>query len=125
MSQEANNVHVEIADSGPGIEKHKAETIFNEFEQADQPDVTVHKRVASSGLGLSISKQIIQDHHGKIGCFSHNKTGSVFFFTLPLSTRPAIPATDTTAPDIYTLADEDSAQHKTLLTTERHYRQVK
>lgn len=77
------NIRIEVNDSGPGVDKDKMESIFNEFDQASRPNSSTQKLVASSGLGLSISKQIVLDHHGEIGCYNNGAHGAVFFVSLP------------------------------------------
>lgn len=84
LKQENDFALVRVFDSGPGIDTSKLDSIFNEFEQVNHSDAGMHKTVASSGLGLSISKQIIQDHNGQIGCYNNKNGGSVFFIKIPL-----------------------------------------
>ncbi|MBT8349948.1 MAG: hypothetical protein KJO26_01760, partial [Deltaproteobacteria bacterium] len=56
--------------------------IFHEFQQVKD---TLTGRPPGSGLGLSITKRIIDFHKGKIKVKSKPKKGSTFSFTLPLS----------------------------------------
>jgi signal transduction histidine kinase len=58
-----NNLHIEISDTGMGIEPDNLEKIFEAFEQAG-------KRREGLGLGLAISKAIVEMHHGSIRAFS-------------------------------------------------------
>jgi signal transduction histidine kinase len=69
-------VQVGFSDTGCGIPAEYLEDIFNPFF------TTKNK---GSGLGLSISNQIIQDHNGYISVESELNTGSSFFVNLPLS----------------------------------------
>jgi signal transduction histidine kinase len=69
-------VQVGFSDTGCGIPAEYIEDIFNPFF------TTKNK---GSGLGLSISNQIIQDHNGYISVESELNTGSSFFVNLPLS----------------------------------------
>jgi signal transduction histidine kinase len=60
---EPNRLHIEISDSGMGIERENLEKIFEAFEQAG-------KRREGLGLGLAISRAIVEMHHGSIRAFS-------------------------------------------------------
>jgi signal transduction histidine kinase len=65
---------------GPGISPEKAESIFNRFERGDTP-----QNVGGLGLGLFISKRIIELHHGTIHVESAPGNGARFIVELPLS----------------------------------------
>ncbi len=78
-------VQVAVRDSGPGIEEDDLERIFECYRQLDDSDVT------GLGLGLFISKSIIEAHGGRIWVTSRRGTGSTFFFTLPESERVRTP----------------------------------
>lgn len=68
----------EIEDTGCGIPADKTESIFNIYEQTLQG--MEHN---GTGLGLSMSKKIIELHSGTIGVNSILNEGSTFYFTLP------------------------------------------
>ena len=68
-------VQVEITDTGCGISSEHLDSIFHPFF------TTKHK---GSGLGLSISNQIVQEHKGSIDVESHPNEGSTFYVNLPL-----------------------------------------
>lgn len=71
-----NNVNVEIIDSGPGIPQTIVDKVFNPF-------FTTKPQGEGTGLGLDISKKIIEKHHGYISVKS--KPGNtIFTVTLPL-----------------------------------------
>jgi len=79
--RENDHLMVRVSDEGPGIPPDALPRLFNRFYQVD----TVRKRRGQgSGLGLYISKQIIEAHGGQIGVDSKLGSGSTFFFTLPL-----------------------------------------
>ncbi|WP_426122867.1 PAS domain-containing sensor histidine kinase [Pararhizobium sp. PWRC1-1] len=67
-------VEIEIADTGPGIESSKAEQLFNAFYTT---------KLTGMGMGLSISKTIVEAHGGKISASSRDGGGARFTFTLP------------------------------------------
>lgn len=58
------NVEISVADNGPGIPEDRLEAIFDRF-YSDRPE-TDQKRGKNSGLGLSISREIVQAHQGTI-----------------------------------------------------------
>ncbi len=77
----ADEVRVEIVDTGEGIAKDDLEKIFNKFER-----VTAESQ-EGTGLGLPIAKDIIELHKGTIGVASEIGRGSTFFFVLPRDFR--------------------------------------
>ncbi|WP_434000519.1 7TM-DISM domain-containing protein [Endozoicomonas sp.] len=70
----------EIEDTGPGIAGEMENKLFNSFTQGDS---SVSREHGGSGLGLSISRQLIELMGGEIG-FKNLKTGSLFWFSLPV-----------------------------------------
>lgn len=75
-----NNVEFKIEDSGIGIPKDQQKFIFNKFFRAKN---TLKSRPDGTGLGLFISKKIIEAHKGKIWFESKENLGTTFYFTLP------------------------------------------
>jgi signal transduction histidine kinase/FixJ family two-component response regulator len=77
-----NTVTIEISDNGIGIEPQQLNRIFEAFEQVDS-------RREGLGLGLSISKAIIEMHRGTIHASSEGLAkGATFVINLPTSTPP-------------------------------------
>lgn len=75
-----NVVQVCISDQGPGIAEEEQDTIFNKFIQ-------IKKSISNSGgtgLGLAITREIINEHKGKVWCENNNDTGASFYFVLPV-----------------------------------------
>jgi signal transduction histidine kinase len=71
-------VRVSVADTGPGIAAEDHQRIFEEFQQT-----TVGTRQAEgTGLGLALSKRLIELHGGRIWVESTVGEGSTFTFTL-------------------------------------------
>jgi signal transduction histidine kinase len=70
----------EVRDQGLGIPPEQIHRLFEKFSQLDQPAAI--KR-AGSGLGLYISKLLVQKHGGDIGCESSSTGGSLFWVELP------------------------------------------
>ena len=69
-----------VIDTGIGIEPDKQKYIFNPFRQADDSNT---RRFGGMGLGLAISKHIVEKLGGKIWLTSIPGSGSTFFFTIP------------------------------------------
>ncbi len=69
-----------VIDTGIGIEPEKQKYIFNPFRQADDSNT---RRFGGMGLGLAISKHIVEKLGGKIWLTSIPGSGSTFFFTIP------------------------------------------
>lgn len=81
---------VSIADTGAGIPFEEQDKIFDEFYQVSRP---AREKSQGVGLGLAISKELVEMHGGKIWVESEIGKGSTFHFTVP--TRP-----DTNSADI-------------------------
>jgi signal transduction histidine kinase len=80
---EGNTAHVTVSDAGPGIPTNEQNKIWERYYRV--PDITVQNgSEIGLGLGLHISRTIIEQHHGKIGVQSTPGAGSTFWFTLPL-----------------------------------------
>jgi PAS domain S-box-containing protein len=80
VSQEPGEVRIDVQDSGIGIADSDLPKLFQKFYQID-PSTTREK--GGAGLGLSISKALIEAHGGRIGVNSQPGSGSTFWFTLP------------------------------------------
>jgi two-component system, sensor histidine kinase ChiS len=74
-------VEITVEDTGIGIPVEKFEDIFKSFEQVDS---SVSRHYAGSGLGLSIAKQLVELHNGRIHVESEVGKGSRFIFTMPV-----------------------------------------
>ncbi len=81
-------LHFAIADTGIGMTPEQTERIFESFSQAD---ATTSRRFGGTGLGTTISKQIVEMMGGRIWVESQLGVGSVFHFTVRL---PEAVATD-------------------------------
>ena len=78
---------VSVSDTGPGISEADQQKIFEEFQQADSSST---RKKGGSGLGLSISRRIVELHGGRLWVESAPSAGSTFYFTVPQRVeRPA------------------------------------
>ncbi len=80
--QQDNWVKVSVADTGEGMPGEDIPNIFERFYRVDKSRT---RAVGGSGLGLTIAKQLVEIHGGKIEVESELGKGSRFTFTLPIS----------------------------------------
>ena len=73
-------IRVEVTDHGTGMLQADQANLFSRFHQINPGTTTARK---SSGLGLSITKNLVEMHGGKVGVVSVKDQGSTFWFTLP------------------------------------------
>jgi signal transduction histidine kinase/DNA-binding response OmpR family regulator len=78
------DLKVAVQDSGPGIPPQKMNRLFKSFSQVDASTTRKH---GGTGLGLVISKQLVELMGGEIGVTSRMGEGAVFWFTLQLEKR--------------------------------------
>lgn len=74
------NVTFDIIDTGIGIPKDKVRTIFETFKQADE---SITRKFGGTGLGLTISRQLVELQGGKISVSSIIGVGTTFTFVIP------------------------------------------
>jgi two-component system sensor histidine kinase/response regulator len=88
LTPEEPRLRCEVIDSGIGVEEDFRARIFEAFFQADG---TTRRRFGGTGLGLTISKQLVEIMGGRIGIDNNNlRPGSTFWFELPLrATEPS------------------------------------
>ncbi len=77
-----------ITDTGEGIPADQMDQLFQRFHQADK---NVQRKRMGSGLGLSICRNLVEMHGGRIWVESAPGVGSSFSFTLPMDGPPASP----------------------------------
>ena len=102
---------VSVTDTGPGIALQDQQKLFQPFSQVDASPT---RKIGGSGLGLSISRLLIELHGGRIGVISDVGQGSTFYFTLPLQTleeeKPAETELEGNHPTRIVLAIDDDKQ---------------
>lgn len=74
-------IHFSVEDTGIGIKEDQIESLFDSFSQAD---LSITKKFGGTGLGLTISKLLVEKMKGELGAESIEMVGSTFWFILPL-----------------------------------------
>lgn len=113
VSGSADHVSVEVVDSGIGIAAGDHERVFEEFQQvADEEG-----RLAGTGLGLALTKRLVEAHNGEITLVSALGQGSSFTVRLPAAAPIPVPEPmSSDAPRV--LLIEDDPQSAELLTAQ-------
>jgi two-component system phosphate regulon sensor histidine kinase PhoR len=84
LETKGDNLYFEIKDNGIGIPKDDQKYIFQKFFRSEN---VFRYQTQGSGLGLFITKSIVNKSGGKIGFKSEENKGSTFWFTLPIFTK--------------------------------------
>lgn len=79
VSERDGAVTISVRDHGPGIPADEFELIFERFYRGKQ----AHALVAGTGMGLSIARDIISAHHGRLSVSNAPDGGAKFSFTVP------------------------------------------
>ena len=81
------SIQVAVADTGIGIAPQDIVKVFDEFGQVDS---SIRRQHGGSGLGVPLSKRLVELHNGRMWLESQPGRGSTFFFTLPVGgNRPS------------------------------------
>ncbi len=112
-------LHFTISDTGVGIAQEKLAAIFDSFTQAE---VSAAQKVGGTGLGLTISKRLVELMGGHIWVDSEPGVGSQFHFTVRSGTETmAPPAVQAVAPPVHpglkVLIVDDNATNRRILST--------
>lgn len=78
VEHSGNRARVFVKDRGMGLSQNDLDNIFTRFYQGDH-------RVGGSGIGLSYSKALIEQHGGAIGAYNNPDGGATFWFEIPLA----------------------------------------
>jgi Na+/proline symporter/nitrogen-specific signal transduction histidine kinase len=84
LSADAQRLRVEVHDNGPGVPAAQRALIFEKFRQGGD----ALNRPQGTGLGLPISRRIVEHFGGRMGLADDTPQGACFWFTLPLQPRP-------------------------------------
>ncbi len=82
---EKERLRFEVHDTGLGISPARLQSVFDPYEQAE---TTTTRRFGGTGLGLTITRKLVQLMGGDIGAESTVGKGSLFWFSLPLEQQP-------------------------------------
>jgi Na+/proline symporter/signal transduction histidine kinase len=85
LFRDPGTLRVHVTDNGPGISVENQQIIFEKFRQAGD---TMTEKPEGTGLGLPISRQIIEHFGGRLWVQSTPGAGATFVFALPISTAP-------------------------------------
>ncbi|MEZ4753852.1 MAG: ATP-binding protein [Bdellovibrionota bacterium] len=77
-----DKIRISVEDTGVGIPPHKQEKLFERFERGDD---TYSKEQEGTGIGLNLTKQLVELNGGRIGFESIEKRGSKFWILMPVA----------------------------------------
>jgi signal transduction histidine kinase/DNA-binding response OmpR family regulator/ligand-binding sensor domain-containing protein len=84
VNQDNKNLRIAVSDTGVGIPKEKLQKIFDRFYQVDGSHT---REQEGTGIGLSLTKELVELHKGNIEVESEEGKGSSFIISIPLGTN--------------------------------------
>ena len=91
-----DKVKISISDNGVGIPPHKLAKLFERFERGED---TYSKSQEGTGIGLNLTRRLVELNGGRIGVESHVGKGSTFWILMPLATDDSVSITKVDIPD--------------------------
>jgi signal transduction histidine kinase/DNA-binding NarL/FixJ family response regulator/ligand-binding sensor domain-containing protein len=85
LSREGEEAVLRVLDGGPGVPEAERSRIFERLFQVDRSDRRVH---GGAGLGLALSREVVELHGGRIGVDGRAAGGSAFWLRLPVDDAP-------------------------------------
>ncbi|GAW49164.1 MULTISPECIES: hybrid sensor histidine kinase/response regulator [unclassified Nocardioides] len=110
-----SHVRIAVRDTGIGISPDQQGRLFEAFQQAD---ASTTRRYGGTGLGLTISRQLVELMGGSLQVHSELGRGSTFFFELPLPAATSLPAAKPIPSDLAgtrVLVVDDNATNRKVL----------
>ena len=110
-------IEFRIVDNGIGIPKDRLDQIFERFYQVDSSST---RRFGGSGLGLSIVREIVVAHHGKVFVESDEDTGTCFLILMPVGEpdKPKHPDVGSTVPEMKGVRPTPKGKSETILVVD-------
>ncbi len=96
---ELDTVRVQVTDNGQGIEPQERQQLFRPFHST--------KGQRGTGLGLAVTRKIVEEHGGTISVDSTPDQGTVFTIALPTQIENVPASTETVGPDLHDGSEED------------------
>jgi signal transduction histidine kinase len=81
IARNNGNAHIEVEDQGPGIREQDLQNIFDRFHRSD---VSRSRETGGYGLGLAISKAMVEAYGGSIDAKTRSGSGTTFYVKLPV-----------------------------------------
>ncbi len=113
-------MRIEVRDRGPGIPLDQQHRLFTEFEQLDGGPTKAH---GGTGLGLALTKRLVEAQGGTVGVQSEQGSGATFFALLPrqagrvsLPQPRRVPGVSAEAPRILVVEDDAKDQERIVAT---------
>jgi CheY-like chemotaxis protein len=107
----AHQTRFTVTDTGQGIPQEAQALVFQPFQRG----VAENSGIPGTGIGLNISRQLVQLMHGEIGFESTWGQGSVFWLAMPVASGLGPPAVHQSTPDVETAIREARTPPKTVL----------
>lgn len=116
---ESSYLYIEITDTGKGFGHEEADKIFEPFYRAEED---IHRQVSGTGIGLSLTRSIVQQHQGCIWAESAEGKGTCFRILLPDTEKQVAQADETTLSHpseinkkVALLVEETETRHKPIV----------